>query len=553
MNAQGGKGMSEQRQGGAKGSWGVLMAFLALTQIGLVADNILLTNAMSAIAGSLHATVSDLQIANLIYPLISAPVMVAAGILGGALGWRTLLIAGLAIVVVAETLASVSTNIHFFNYAARTLVGVGAGLCIPAVLGYITDNFSRARMATSFALISASVALSAALAPVGSGFVVMYLSWQAGFLMLAGLFVLCLLGFFLFAPREAATGSLARFDVTGFILLFAGLTTVLLALSKASAWGVFFANSQAPFSLYHLSPCLFLVLAGVAVLFFFMRYEQKRERTYGKDAVLLRCALLTTPGIRAGLFMTGFYYYLAMGAAFILVLYLQIVLKYDAVISGVIFAVVSVGMIAGSLLTPKFGRNVSLRGISLAGIALSIASTLLIVAAIGPDGFSFWLYVGSFFMGVGSGMVTAESPCAVTTAIEDAFHDKQLAGQSSGAQGAARNVGQALGLALAGLALGVGLTTFTRTEILKNKSFPPSVDNLSRMVDSMAFVVDDNVRAFLKKRNIEEQYVEEIVAEYNKGRIFSVRASLLLLAVGGALFLFPAMSLTRRKLKDMRD
>lgn len=545
--------MSDHIQRDTKGSWGVLMAFLALTQIGLVADNVLLTNAMSAIAKSLHATVSDLQIANLIYPLISAPVMVAAGILGGAFGWRKLLIVGLAIVVLAEALASVSTNIIFFNYVARTLIGIGAGLCVPAVLGYITDNFSRAQMTTSFALLSASVALSAALAPIASGIVVMYLSWQAGFVILAALFLLCLLGFFFFAPRDAASGGVARFDYAGFILLFVGLTTILLALSKASTWGVFFANTQAPFSIYQISPCLFFVLAGIALLFIFMRHENIRERKYGKDAVLLRCVLLTTPGIRAGLFMTGFYYYLAMGAAFVLVLYLQIVLKYNAVISGVIFAVVSVGMIGGSLLTPKFGQNFSLRGISLAGIGLSIVSTLLIVMAIGPDGFSFWLYVGSFFLGVGSGMVTAEAPYAVTSAIEDTFHDKQLAGQSSGAQGAARNVGQAIGLALVGLVLVVGLTTFTRTEILKNKSFPPSVDNLSRMVDSMAFVVDDNVRSFLKDRNIEDQYIEEIVTEYNKGRIFSVRASLLLLAVGGALFLLPAMSLTSRKLKDMRD
>ncbi len=545
--------MSEQRQSGVKGSWGVLMAFLALTQIGLVADNILLTNAMSAIAKSLHANVADLQIANLIYPLISAPVMVAAGILGGAFGWRKLLVIGLAIVVLAEALASVSTNILFFNYVARTLIGVGAGLCVPAVLGYITDNFSRAQMATSFALISASVALSAALAPIGSGVVVMYLSWQAGFVILAAIFFLCLLGFYVFAPRAAASGFPARFDFAGFMLLFVGLTTILLALAKASTWGVFFANSQAPFSIYNLSPCLFFVLAGFGVLFSFSRRESMRERKYGKDAVLLRGVLVTNPGVRAGLFMTGFYYYLAMGAAFVLVLYLQIVLKYNAVISGAIFAVVSVGMIGGSLFTPKFGQNFSLRGISLAGIGLSVASTILIVMAIGPDGFSFWLYIGALFLGVGSGMVTAEAPCAVTTAIEDAFHDKQLAGQSSGAQGAARNIGQAIGLALAGLVLVVGLTTFTKTEILKNRSFPPAVDDLSRMVDSMAFVVDDDVRSFLKKKNIEGQYVEAIVADYNKGRIFSVRASLMLLAVGGALFLFPAMNLTTRKLKDLRD
>ncbi len=545
--------MSEQGQGAAKGSWGVLITFLALVQIGLVADNILLTNAMSAIAKTLHATVSDLQVSNIIYPLISAPVMVAAGILGGVHGWRKLLIIGLAIVALAETLASVSTNIIFFNYIARTLVGIGAGLCVPAVLGYITDNFSRVQMATSFALISASVALSAALAPIGSGIVVMYLSWEVGFLALAALFFLCLLGFLFLAPRDAAAGGPARFDFAGFILLFIGLTTVLLALSKAGAWGVLLANSHAPFSIFKLSPCLFFVLAGLSILFVFMRHEGIREQKHGKDSVLLRPVLLTTPGVRAGLFMTAFYYYLAMGAAFILVLYLQIVLKYNALISGAVFAVVSVGMIGGSLLTPKFGQNFSLRGISLTGIGLSIASTLLIVLAIGPDGFSFWLYIGSFFLGAGSGMVTAEAPCAVTTAIDDAFHDKQLAGQSSGAQGAARNIGQAVGLALAGLVLAVGLTTFTRMEILKNKSFPPSVDDLSRMIDSMAFVVDDDVRSFLKGRNIEEQYIEELVTDYNKGRIFSVRASLLLLALGGALFLLPAMNLNRRKLKDMRD
>ncbi|MEF3697255.1 MFS transporter, partial [Desulfolutivibrio sp.] len=387
---------------------------------------------------------------------------------------------------------------------------------------------------------------------IGSGVAVMYLSWQAGFVILAAIFFLCLLGFYVFAPRAAASGFPARFDFAGFMLLFVGLTTILLALAKASTWGVFFANSQAPFSIYNLSPCLFFVLAGFAVLFSFSRRESMRERKYGKDAVLLRGVLLMNPGVRAGLFMTGFYYYLAMGAAFVLVLYLQIVLKYNAVISGAIFAVVSVGMIGGSLFTPKFGQNFSLRGISLAGIGLSVASTILIVMAIGPDGFSFWLYIGALFLGVGSGMVTAEAPCAVTTAIEDAFHDKQLAGQSSGAQGAARNIGQAIGLALAGLVLVVGLTTFTKTEILKNRSFPPAVDDLSRMVDSMAFVVDDDVRSFLKKKNIEGQYVEAIVADYNKGRIFSVRASLMLLAVGGALFLFPAMNLTTRKLKDLR-
>ena len=115
---------------------------LMFTQIGTSGDNAVLSVATNALISALHASMNDIQLANMVYSLCAGAFMVAGGMLGIIIGWKKNFRIGVILAIIGELMLAISTNVVMFTWGGRLLVGLGASFMIPSVLGLIPGIYS---------------------------------------------------------------------------------------------------------------------------------------------------------------------------------------------------------------------------------------------------------------------------------------------------------------------------------------------------------------------------------------------------------------------------
>ena len=110
---------------------------LILAQMGTSGDNGALGLANQQLVDVLGATTPDIQLANMVYSLMAGAFMVAGGLVGTIIGWRTNFRLGAALCAAGELVMALSPNMTIFIWGGRILVGFGASFMIPSVLGLI--------------------------------------------------------------------------------------------------------------------------------------------------------------------------------------------------------------------------------------------------------------------------------------------------------------------------------------------------------------------------------------------------------------------------------
>ena len=110
---------------------------LVLAQMGTTGDNGALSLAASALTHDLGATTSEIQLANMVYPLMGGAFMIAGGLVGTIIGWKRTFRIGAALCALGEVACALAPNMMVFIWVGRVLVGFGASFLIPSVLGLI--------------------------------------------------------------------------------------------------------------------------------------------------------------------------------------------------------------------------------------------------------------------------------------------------------------------------------------------------------------------------------------------------------------------------------
>jgi MFS family permease len=179
----------------------------------------------------------------------------------------------------------------------------------------------------------------------------------------------------------------------------------------------------------------------VVLLTAFVLYELRR------DEPMLDPRLFRLRGFTAGSVSVFAQFFALFGVIFVLLQYLQFVLRYSPLQAGAALAPMALVMIAVAPRVPRLAERVGLRRVGPVGLALAAAG-LLIISTMGLDA-SYWTLLGGVLV-LGLGMALAAPPA--TAAIVDALPaDKQ--GVASAVNDTAREVGGALGIAVLGSAL----------------------------------------------------------------------------------------------------
>lgn len=509
------------------------LIILLLAQFGTMADNAGVSVSATSLALALNAQMSQIAIANAMYPLIAGSLMIALGTLGLFLGWVRTFQIGVALLVVAEFVAATTHDITVFNFVARSLAGTGASFLIPSVLGLVAVLYSGKDRVVAFSAIGAVVGVANIVAPLIFGYIIDAFSYRVAFAILSLFFILLFAASFLL-PADRDRESLKNYDGIGALLASFGLLMFSGGLMQLSTWGLI-KPINAPFTVFGLSPCLPLIIAGLAVLVGFWRFEVRRAEK-GLNC-LVPVSFFTTAQIRGGIYMCAFMFFVLGSFTILCIPYLQMVADYSAFETSFVLLLFAVGMVLSSLGTPALLPQLSASLICRSGMAISALACLVGGLGLTLDGISPVFFLAIFMIGLGTGLIASQASIIVTEAV-----DQKLASQSGAVQAASRNIGQAIGVALVAWMLMFALTGDFKNNAKLQKDVSPEIVNQISEIAAIPLMSNADFNNAMTKFKVPAADRETFSAINRQARFEASRNSWLALAF---LFVMTIPLLTR--------
>ncbi|GAA4580242.1 MFS transporter [Micromonospora coerulea] len=425
------------RTGTAAGRGTLLAAILASGMVFL--DSTAVNVALPRLGAELGATVAGLQWTVNGYLLMLAAFVLLGGALGDRFGRRRIFLLGVVWFAVASVLCGLAQGTGAL-IAARFLQGAGGALLTPGSLSVLQASFHPDDRGKAIGTWSGLSGVSTALGPLLGGWLIDAFSWRWIFFINLPLAVAVLVATMRWVPESrdesvSRTGAgQRRFDLAGTLLGALGLGGLTYALIDAPARG---AGSL---------PVLASALAGVVAAVVFVLVERRRGDTAMLPTALFASRLFSVLNV-----FTVLVYAALGGFSFFLAVYLQNVVGWSALLTGLATMPLTLLLLVGSARAGALSARIGPRLPLTVGPVVAAAG-LLLLRRVGA-GASYWTDVlpGVVLFGAGLTLVVAPLTASVLAAVADRF-----AGVASGFNNAASRVGSLL--AVAALPLLVGLS-----------------------------------------------------------------------------------------------
>jgi MFS family permease len=524
---------------------------LGTAQFVMVLDSTVMNVSISQVVADLHTTVSGVQLAITAYTLVMAAFMLTGAKLGDIWGKRRAFSIGLAIYGVGSLTTALSPNLGVLLIGWSGIEGLGAVLVIPAIAALTAVNYSGRERALAYGLLGGIAGAGAAAGPLIGGFITTEFTWRVVF---AGETVIVLLLLTLVrrvGDRPAAER--IKLDLVGAALSALGLGLTVFAILKISTWGLFTPIGALTIAGTRITPfgfsvVPFLILAGLVILGLFARWEQ-RVAAAGRTP-LLAPDLLHIPQLRAGLSTLVSQYLILAGTFFVLPLYLQLVLGYNALETGVKILPISVTMMLAAVLGPRLATRTSPRKVVQIGLGFLCVSIACLMASISPSlsSVAFALSLAGF--GVGIGLAFSQLGNVVMSSV-----DESRSSEAGGVQGAAQNLGQSLGTALIGAVLLTGLTTGFHERVRADPSIPAQVQQqvVGATEEGLPMVSQAQFKAYAEQAGLPPEQVSKLVGFYGDTQIEALKRALLVASAFALVGLWFARSLPGEALATAED
>jgi EmrB/QacA subfamily drug resistance transporter len=431
----------------------IALAIAILSAFIVVLDNTVLNVAIPTILRDLDTTLPSLQWVITGYSLTFATFLIIGGRLGDVYGHRRIFIVGAALFGVGSLLAASSTSVAYLIVGEAVIEGIGASLLLPATLAILSSTFRGRERATAFAAWGATAGVAAACGPLVGGFLTTNFSWRWAFLINVVIAPLTIIGALLFMSPSKRRGPRVSIDVPGAVLVAIGMFLLVLGLSEGGRYGwweplqAFRLGSievwpvTAPFSVV---PVLFVT--AVVLLFAFTRLELWKE--HERRDPLFEFSHLRHRTYRYGL-MTGVLTALGqLGLSFVLSVFLQDGKHLTAQQNGLWLLPSGIFIIVGAQIGGRLIHRFGVTRIIRVGLLIDAIGIAILVRVVSLDMSVWHLLPGLALYGLGIGFSGSQLSNVVLSQIPAAS-----SGVASGANTTARQVGNALGVAVIGTLL----------------------------------------------------------------------------------------------------
>jgi EmrB/QacA subfamily drug resistance transporter len=405
-----------------------LLALLVLCAgtLMIILDGTVVTVAMPAIHDDLGFSPSGLAWVVNAYLIAFGGLLLLAGRLGDLVGRKHVFVAGLALFT-AASLACGLAQTQAQLVAARFVQGVGGALTAAVILGMIVTLFpepgERGRAIGTYSFVQAA---GGGIGLLVGGLLTQAISWHWIFVVNVPVGVLAIVLAQRVVPDDQGIGLRAGADLPGALLVTAGLMVGVAALVGTAEHGWLAGRT------------LLLGATSLALLVGFVLRQARTERP------LLRLSILRSREVAGAnaaqvLMVAGLF-----GFQFLIALFLQQVLGYDAARSGLAMLPVTIAIAVCSLglsgrLNQRFGAGQVLRP----GLVLLVVGLLLLARL--PVDASYLLDVlpAMVVLGIGGGL---SLPAVMTLGMSGSTPEDS--GLVSGLLNTTQQVGGALGLSI---------------------------------------------------------------------------------------------------------
>jgi len=430
----------------AKRKW-LALALLSVVQFMVVLDIAIVNVALPSIQVDLGFSQENLQWVISAYALFFGGFLLLGGRSADLLGRRRIFLGGLVVFTLSSLFAGLAWS-EASLITARAFQGLGAAIITPAALSILSTTFHEGRERNiALGVWGAVGGFGAAAGVLMGGILTDALSWEWIFFVNVPVGVVAIV----LAPillDESRDSSVKTFDLPGAALVTAGLSSLVYAITQAGQEG-WLAGRTIGFAVASL-----VLLAG------FVGWELRHPEP------LMRFGLLRTKTV-AGANVAGFIMGTAMFSMFLmLTLYMQQVLGYSAMETGVAYLAVAGTAIIWSGVAAQLVTRVGVKPVLVSGMTFLTAGLIFFTQVSVGGSYVTDLLPGFLLIGVGIGFSFVPITIAALAGVEPAE-----AGLASGLINTSQQIGGALGIA----ALSTIATTRTGDAVSAGTAVPSAL------------------------------------------------------------------------------
>jgi MFS family permease len=443
---------------------------LALAQFVMVLDGTVMNVSISTVASDLGTTITGMQTAITVFTLTMAAFMLTGGKLGDILGRQKAFRIGSVIYGIGSLTTAIAPTLGVLFLGWSIIEGLGAVLVIPAIAALAAANYKGKDRGIAFPILGLAIGLATALGPVIGGYVTTYLSWRYVFAAetIIMVFVLVLSRLI----TDAKVTEKVKLDVLSVILSASGMALLVFGVLQSRSWGwikplgapQINGNDITPFG---ISLVAYLIVAGIIVLKLFYD-RQVRLAEQGKQP-LLKVSMFKMPVLRSGLMMLTAQFFTIAALFFIIPVYLQTILGYNALDTGLKLVPLSIGLLIFTVLGARRASVKSARRIVRSGQLIMALGALLVLSAITPELGDTLFWFGLFCIGAGFGLLASQLGNVTMSAVTE-----RESAEVGGLQGVFQNLGLSFGTAMIGSVFILSLTSGFTSAIQNNPNLSSS-------------------------------------------------------------------------------
>ncbi|MFF3415081.1 MFS transporter [Streptomyces sp. NPDC002698] len=401
------------------------LVIIALAQLMVVLDATIVNIALPSAQHALGISDGDRQWVITAYTLAFGGLLLLGGRVADLVGRKRTFVIGLIGFAVASGIGGAATTSGML-FAARALQGAFAALLAPSALSLLTTTFTDPKeRGKAFGVYGALAGSGAAIGFILGGVLTEYLNWRWCLYVNIPIAVIAVFGAFGLL-RDRPGHKNVRLDVPGAVLGCGGLVAIVYGVSEAESHGW-----SAPL-------VLGLIAGGVALLVAFVWWQNRAP------SPLLPLHIVKDRN-RAGCFLTMGLAVIGMFGVFLfMTYYLQVVLGYSPVKTGLAFLPLTVAIIIGSTqISARLLPRVAPRVLMVPGMVLAAGGMLFFTQLTVDSAYATELLPGLLLLGLGMGLTFMPVFATATAGVAP-----QDAGVTSATVNTSQQVGGSIGTAL---------------------------------------------------------------------------------------------------------
>ena len=403
-----------------------VLAIVAVAQFMVILDGSVVNVALPTIKHDVGFSEQSLSWILNAYTLMFGGFLLLGGRLADRLGRRRVLMAGIALFAGASLVCGVSQS-EVELLVARGLQGLGGAMVSPAALSIILTTFAEGpERNRALSVWGAIAGAGGAVGLLLGGLLVQALSWRWVFFVNVpiGAVVLTL------APRivpESRATAVANggYDVEGAVTITLGTIALVFTLIKADSWGWTSGRTVVGFVVSAVLIAAFVVI----------------ERRHTDPLVPLR--IFSNRNLAASDATLLVVVAALFGMFFFLTLYLQQVLGFSALKTGIAYMPLSVTLISASAVASRFVDRFTPKPVLIAGLLISTGGFIFLTGVSGHGDYGSHVVPAMIVLGAGLGLAFVPVTIAATSGVAP-----DDAGLASGLLNMTQQVGGSLGLAI---------------------------------------------------------------------------------------------------------